>query len=241
MTGVLAVIAKHPAPGRVKTRLCPPLSLEEAAELQAAMLDDVLEATARFAAALGLEPLLAIDPPDSAVAYRARLPEGFRVCGQQGEGLAARMQRLLDDELARGPGPVLLRGSDSPAMKQQTVAEALETLREVDLVVSPDPDGGYNLLGLRRAAPGLLDHPMSTDSVMQDTLSSAARRGLTTAEIAQGFDIDTFSDFDRIQPGVDPECAGLCPRTLGWLAERAQTALKKLDSSAERRLPKGQN
>jgi rSAM/selenodomain-associated transferase 1 len=233
VTGVLVVLAKHPEPGRVKTRLCPPLSPEEAAALQSAMLDDVLEASWRHATALGLEPVLAIDPPEAVTRYRARLPEGFRVCAQQGSSLAARMQRVLDDELARGRGPVLLRGSDSPAMDQETLVEALAALERVDLVVSPDPDGGYNLIGLRRAAPGLLGHPMSTDSVMQDTLLSAHRLGLSSEQVSAGFDIDTAADLERLDRAVPPDSAGLYPRTMGWLAERAQCGLKKPAASAE--------
>lgn len=233
MTGVLVVLAKHPEPGRVKTRLCPPFSPEEAAALQAAMLDDVLEASWRFAAPLALEPVLAIDPPEAAASYRARLPEGFRVCAQRGASLAERMQRVLDDELARGPGPVLLRGSDSPGMREATLTEALHALTRVDLVLSPDPDGGYNLIGLRRAAPGLLDHPMSTDSVMQDTLSSAQRLGLSSEQVSAGFDIDTAADLERLGRAVPPDSAGLYPRTLHWLANRAQGGLKKPAASAE--------
>lgn len=221
MSGVLVVLAKHPEPGRVKTRLCPPLTHEEAAELQACMLEDILDATSRFADALGLEPVLAIDPPEAAPHHRARVAAGFRVRPQEGATLAARMQQLLDDELGRG-GPVLLRGSDSPAMPEETVAEALEALRRVDLVVSPDPDGGYNLIGLRRVAPGLLDHPMSTSSVMQDTFASARRMGLTTACVTPGFDVDTAHDLERLGPDVDSRGAGLYPRTAARLAKFAR-------------------
>ena len=60
--GVLVVFAKAPRPGEVKTRMCPPLTPEQAADFYAAMLDDVLEATAEFAPRLGLAPVLAVHP-----------------------------------------------------------------------------------------------------------------------------------------------------------------------------------
>ena len=60
--GAIVVFAKAPQPGRVKTRMTPPLTQQQAADLYAALLRDVLEATARFAADLSLVPVLAVHP-----------------------------------------------------------------------------------------------------------------------------------------------------------------------------------
>ena len=82
--GVLVVFAKLPRAGEVKTRMCPPLSLEDAASFYSAMLDDVLEATAVFAPGLGLDPVLAVHPGQGCRELALRAPAPFRVVRQRG-------------------------------------------------------------------------------------------------------------------------------------------------------------
>ncbi len=217
MSGALVVFAKRPAPGAVKTRLSPPFTPEEAAGFYAAMLADVLEASAALAVRFALEPVLAVHPPESAAEFEAVVPAGFRVVAQRGRDLAERMQNAAADEAARGHAPVLLRGSDSPALGAETLAAALAALARVDVVLCPDRDGGYNLVGVRGAAPGLFDHPMSTASVLADTLARARALGLSAETLAPGFDIDTVGDLELLAQARSAGRAMLCPRTLAWL------------------------
>jgi hypothetical protein len=119
---------------------------------------------------------------------------------------------------AAGATRILLRGSDSPALDGDSVARVLAALDANDLVVCPDLDGGYSLVGLQRPAPGLFDHPMSTRSVLDDTLARAAELGLRAHVEAPSFDLDTIEDLNhlaavRAQPGV----AALCRHTLEYL------------------------
>ncbi|MEN8160859.1 MAG: TIGR04282 family arsenosugar biosynthesis glycosyltransferase [Myxococcota bacterium] len=215
MSGALVVFAKRPAPGEVKTRLCPPLRPEQAAAFYAAMLDDVLEASHRACAALDLEPVLAVHPPDAAGELPA--PKGWRQEPQRGPDLGARMEHAASHELDAGRTPVLLRGSDSPTLGQPTLAAALDALRCHDLVICPDRDGGYNLVGLRRPAPGLFTHPMSTGTELDDTLARAKRLGLTTHLLAPGFDIDTAEDLHLLAEARKRGETKDCPRTIAWL------------------------
>jgi rSAM/selenodomain-associated transferase 1 len=215
----LVVFAKWPAPGAVKTRLCPPLTLEQAAQLYGAMLDDVLEAMARLAPPLGLECVLAVHPPEALAPFAARAP-GWRVVAQQGGDLSARMEHAAANELAGGAACVLLRGSDSPALGGDVLEAALATLARSDVALSPDPDGGYNLVALRRFAPGLFAHPMSTRTVLEDTRNAARALGLTSELLAPGFDVDTAADFALLRQ-ARTHAASLCPRTLAWLDAHA--------------------
>jgi len=215
VSGVLVVFAKQPAPGRVKTRLCPPFTPAQAADLYACMLDDVLASTLRASAALGLDAVLALAPPEAAAAFPA--PAGVRCEPQRGADLGARMEHAFARELAAGRGPVLLRGSDSPTLRLATLAAAREALERSDLVLCPDRDGGYNLVGLRRPAPGLFAHPMSTASVLADTLARAAAAGLEPALLPAGFDIDTAADLRLLAEARQRGDAGDCPRTLAFL------------------------
>jgi rSAM/selenodomain-associated transferase 1 len=214
----LVVFAKWPEPGQVKTRLCPPFSPDLAAALYGAMLDDVLAAMAREAPALGLELWLAIHPRDRLTDFVRRAP-GYRVVVQQGADLSARMEHVARQAFAEGVERVLLRGSDSPALAGALLASALTALEGADLALSPDPDGGYSLVALRRFAPGLFAHPMSTGSVLADTLAAARARTLSHALLDPSFDIDRAADLSRLAPDHQE----LCPRTLAWLGSRTRS------------------
>ncbi len=214
MAGALVVFAKEPAPGRVKTRLCPPFRPEEAASFYEAMLADVLEASAAMARDHGLSLWVAVDPAEAA----ARLaPPGSQPLGQQGSDLSARMAHAAARAFGAGHAPVLLRGSDSPTLGDDTLQGALAGLAEADVVLCPDRDGGYNLVGLASLAPGVFDHPMSTGTVLEDTLAQAARRGLRSRVLPAGFDIDVASDLTCLAEARASGGASRCPRTLAWL------------------------
>jgi rSAM/selenodomain-associated transferase 1 len=219
LSGALVVFAKAPRPGKVKTRLCPPLRLEQAAALYACMLDDVLAASAAACAELGLVPILAVDPPEACEALAAGAPAGFRVRAQRGADLAARMEAAVAEVAADGHAPLLLRGSDSPAMGTPALREAVAALAEADLVVAPDPDGGYGLVGLQAPAPGLFDHPMSTSSVLEDTLAHARALGLRYRRLTPGFDVDTIEDIGRLALARREKPTLPCPHTLRYLDE----------------------
>jgi len=209
------VFAKRPEPGQVKTRLCPPFTPEQAAAFYACMLEDVLEASTSAARALGLEAAIAVHPPEAATTLP--VPAGLRVEAQHGSDLGARMEHALAHELAAGRAPVLLRGSDSPTLGLDTLAAALAALERSDLVICPDRDGGYNLVGLGRAAPGLFAHPMSTGSVLGDTLAHAGARGLSHTLLPAGFDVDTAADLALLAAARERGAARDCPRTLAYL------------------------
>lgn len=211
----LVVFAKWPEPGRVKTRLCPPLTAAQAAEFYGAMLDDVLDAMARLAPPLGLACVLAAHPPDALPRFAARAP-GWRVVAQHGADLSARMEHAAASELARGAERVLLRGSDSPALGGEVLEAALAALARSDVALSPDPDGGYNLVALRRFAPGLFAHAMSTRTVLEDTRAAARSLGLSSELLAPGFDVDVEADFALLR-AEGGRAAALCPRSLAWL------------------------
>ena len=210
----LVVFAKLPRPGFVKTRLCPPLEHDQAAELYGCMLEDVLEESAAACSQIGAALVLTVHPGERAAAMIPRVPRSARVIAQRGSDLAARMQHAIAESAAAGFDRIVLRGSDSPALPRQRIALAFEALDEADLVLSRDADGGYDLLAVRGPHPGLLDHAMSTSSVARDTLSNAARLGLRCRELEPGFDIDTAADLLRLRDARAGLAPGLGRRTL---------------------------
>ncbi len=219
--GVIVVFAKAPGAGLVKTRMAPPLTLAQASDLYVNLLDDVLATTAALAAEQGLGAVLAVHPGAAVMDLAARAPVEFRVVAQRGRDLAQRMSWAAAEAMAGGARFVLLRGSDSPTLDGETVAAVVARLEHPhdarDVVVCPDQGGGYSLVGLRRFRPGLFDHPMSTQSVLTDTLARAKALGLTTDVVGASFDIDTAQDLALLGAARAAGAGSHCPRTLAWL------------------------
>jgi rSAM/selenodomain-associated transferase 1 len=218
--GALIVFAKRPEPGRVKTRLCPPFTPAQAAALYRAMLADVLEASAEMAGQAGFEPVLAVAPPDACAELARACPPAFRVVAQRGGDLAARMEWAVAEAAAGGAAPILLRGSDSPALDGAAIAEASAALDAHDLALCPDRDGGYGLVALRRPAPGLFAHPMSTRTVLDDTLLRATQQGLRVHLLRPRFDVDTVEDLRWLAELRGSSAVERCARTCAWLDEQ---------------------
>jgi len=226
--GWLVVFAKDPRPGFAKTRLCPPLSPGEAAELYRCLLADALAESGRAASLLGLEVMMAVDPPEAALELARSAGAGLRAIAQRGGSLGARMTHVARQAAAAGASCVLLRGSDSPALSCQGLAEARRALAGCDVVLRPDRDGGYSLVGLGATAllrglgrPGLFDHPMSTPSTLADTRAAAERLGLAVTCLDPGFDVDRFEDLRWLAEARHQIESLPCPRTLAFLDERA--------------------
>ncbi len=218
MTAALVIFAKEPAPGRVKTRLCPPFTPEQAADFYAALLEDVLSASAAFAAGRGVTPILALDTAAACRAFAARAPAGMQLTLQRGDGLAARMEHATAAAFSAGFAPVLLRSSDSPGLDCATLEAAVRALARAELVVCPDQRGGYVLVGLARPAPGLFDHPMSTRTVLEDTLTRARARGLRITQLPASFDINTAQDLHHLR--ALPTTSTCAATSRAWLDQR---------------------
>ncbi|BDH06286.1 TIGR04282 family arsenosugar biosynthesis glycosyltransferase [Streptomyces seoulensis] len=176
----LLVIAKEPRPGRVKTRLTPPFSPAQAAELAEAALADTLRAVAATPAR---RRVLVLDGRPG-----PWLPDGFEVVPQCAGGLDER----LADAFARCTGPTLLVGMDTP---QITPALLTVDFSGRDAVLGPAEDGGFWAIGMARPEPELLRGvPMSvpeTGTVQRERLAAA---GLRVGDLPRLRDVDTVDD-----------------------------------------------
>jgi hypothetical protein len=205
---ILALFAKAPVAGEVKTRLAPELSLENAARLYEAMLLDILDqhdAERDCARALWFAPAAAEDW------FARNAPAGWRFLQQAGEGLAERMAELFRRHAAEGFDRIVLRGTDSPTLPVERVREAFAALEHSELVLCPDRDGGYNLIGLRAACDPLFALEFSHAGVLSQTLDRARALGLRAELLPAHHDVDTFADLVRLGPELDPR---LTPRSL---------------------------
>jgi rSAM/selenodomain-associated transferase 1 len=209
---VLALFAKAPRAGQVKTRLCPPLRADEAAELYRAMLLDILDQ--HVGASQELE--LWYSPPDARAWFEANAPPVYRLRAQQGEGLGPRMAALFRAHASSG-APVVLRGTDSPSLPRENVEAAFAALSRADLVLGPDQGGGYHLIGLRGSCDPLFEIPLSNATVLEATLARARVLGLRVELVAEHYDVDVADDLARLRRDLSP---GATPRTLRWLTSR---------------------
>ncbi|MET8308483.1 DUF2064 domain-containing protein [Micromonospora sp. NPDC005173] len=194
---VLLVVAKAPVPGAVKTRLCPPATAQQAAQIAAAALRDTLDAVR---ATPGVTPVLAstgrLAEAEDAAELTAALT-GWPVLDQRGAGLGDRLANAYAEVAAAYPGrPVLQIGMDTPQLTPVRLAAAVRRLRAADAVLGRARDGGWWSLGLRdpRHADVLRGVPMSTPDTGHDTWAALTGRGLRTVPLPVLRDVDEWAD-----------------------------------------------
>ena len=193
----LCIMAKAPVSGQVKTRLCPPLSLDEAARLYQCFLEDKI---AQVRGIQGIEPVLAY-APDGAVGIFEALAPGVTLVPQGGGDLTSRLVSVLERLFESGFDAAIVIDSDTPTLPSRLLDHAVAQLAsgEPDLVLGPSEDGGYYLIGLRRVHRALFDEmPWSTPAVLEETLWRARRLGLRVAQLAPWYDVDTGEDLARL-------------------------------------------
>jgi rSAM/selenodomain-associated transferase 1 len=192
----LLVVAKRPAAGQTKTRLTPPLTPEQAAQLYESFLRDTLDLVRCVP---GVRPIIAYLPED-AQGYFQELAPDFALLQQVGDDLGKRLDNALTHCLSDGFEQAVIMDSDSPTLPVDYLIRAFRALESADAVVGPCDDGGYYLIGLKRPAPRLLrEVRMSTPTVMRDTLALAAQAHLTVAQLPAWYDVDSVAELERLR------------------------------------------
>lgn len=201
-SGHLLVLGKAPVPRFAKTRLTPPASPEQAADLAAAALLDTLE----VALSTGMPVVVAITGDLSAAHRAAELRAALRSCtviSQRGDGLAERLVHAHADSAAVHPlSPVLQIGMDTPQITAGLLTDAVDLLAAdgLDAVLGPATDGGWWALGLRdpRRARAISDVAMSTSDTGGLTGKALLADGLSVGELPELSDVDTMADAVRV-------------------------------------------
>lgn len=209
----LIVIAKAPVPGRVKTRLTPPFTPEQGAELARAALADTLDSGVctgfdRLVLALEGDPELVGTPPE------------FTVVPQVPGGLDRRLAAAFHQAAVLDPGPVLLVGMDTPQVTGPLLEACLPTSWE-DATIGLAEDGGFWSLGFSRPRDVALDRliggvPMSTDTTGAVQLGRLTAAGLRVRRLPVLRDVDTAADLAAV--------AAAAPASRFAQAARAATA-----------------
>ena len=227
----LAIMAKAPRAGKVKTRLSPPLTLEESAALNIAFLQDTAENLAAVAAEGHAACLIAYTPSGDESAFDDLLPPDFALVPQRGDGFGERLLRAAQDILALGFFSVCLIDSDSPTVPQIAFEQAVDELALPGdrLVLGPSDDGGYYLIGLKYAHPEPFSRiDWSTPAVFTQTCARARTAGLELVQLPRWYDVDDAATLATLESelldGLRPPFAQLdgyaAPHTRALLLAR---------------------
>ncbi|UCF21332.1 MAG: TIGR04282 family arsenosugar biosynthesis glycosyltransferase [Gemmatimonadota bacterium] len=214
---LVGVFAKPASPGAVKTRLIPPLTPQQAAELHLAMLADVI-ATAR-AVSEGQVELWIAGAATDIERFRA-LYSDIVVRAQEGDELGARLARAFASSFANGYERVAIVGSDHPTLPAEYLIGVLCRLEDHDVCLGPSRDGGYYAVGVRRsswprAAEIFRAIPWSTASVLQETLERAREACLDVWVGHEWYDVDGPDDLELLRVDArEDSAAGTCLRRL---------------------------
>ncbi len=189
----LAVMAKAPRRGEVKTRLVPPLRAEEAAQLSRCFLRDI---TDNFIAAGQIRPAqgyIAYSPPGSEAEFRDLVSPETLLLPPRRIGLGYSLLDATEDLIAAGYGGACLVNSDSPTLPTAVLVDAIAALNAPGdrVVLGPAADGGYYLIGLKYPHRHLFqDIAWSTEHVFQQTVERAASLALEVVTLPKWYDVD---------------------------------------------------
>lgn len=190
MAGTLGIFAKAPQPGQVKTRLCPPLSFAEAAQVHHLLLQQTITALAP------LQPILFYS--GNITYFQDNFP-GVPLFPQSAGDLGERMAQALQTLHARGNDRALLVGSDAPDLPLPLLIAAYTALEQAAVVTIPARDGGYVLIGERGHHPTLFQGvPWSSAAVLERTRAICVAQQLPYSEIGGWEDVDDAAALLRL-------------------------------------------
>ena len=225
----LAVMTKVPRAGEVKTRLTPPLSPQEAAELNSCFLRDIAAKIERIASGGKARGIAVYTPVGAEKEFAEILPAEFELVPQRGVALGERLICATKDLLALGFGSVCLINSDSPTVPAQSFFQAVHFLsqHEDGVVLGPSDDGGYYLIGFNKLQPALFENiPWSTNRVLEQTRARARENGMLEHLLPTWYDVDDAANLRRLCGELFPdnpgEGASSAPATREYLANLLQ-------------------
>ena len=222
----LAIMTKAPRAGQVKTRLVPPLTPEEAAQLNICFLRDTAAAITK-ACATNARGIGVYTPVGSEAAYIDILPREFGLLPQRGDDFGERLAFAAADLFQCGFTSVCLIDSDSPSVSANVYAQAVEKLSGTNdrVVLGPSDDGGYYLIGMKRDHPELFERiDWSTERVLDQTRQRAQEIQVEVNLLPAGYDVDDAATLRRLCDELLSEKArpDVAPNTRTFLAELTQ-------------------
>jgi uncharacterized protein len=221
----IAIMAKAPREGEVKTRLVPPLTAAEAMALSIAFIRDTAENILAAAEITAIDGFVAYSPPGSAAAFAGVVPEAIRLLPPHRTGLGASLLDATSDLLAAGYSAVCLIDADSPTLPTSVLVEAAHALAMPGdrVVLGQATDGGYYLIGLKCPHRRLFEEiSWSTESVFRQTIDRAAEIGLSVDALPVWYDVDDVASLRRLIGDL------AAPDRTGYPAPHTSALLRRL-------------
>lgn len=193
--GAIVVVAKAPQVGKVKTRLCPPLSYEQATQLYTGFLLDTIEIARKVA---DCEVKAVCPSAQDARELRQILPASVGYVVQDSPGLGSALNQSIEECLKLGYQKVFCISSDNPTLPLEYLEAAVTALDKNDLVLGPTEDGGYYLVGARASCPYLFEGmTWSTETVLVETMERAFSHQASFQLLPRWYDLDTGQELAR--------------------------------------------
>jgi rSAM/selenodomain-associated transferase 1 len=227
----LAVMAKAPRAGKVKTRLSPPLTPDQAADLNICFLKDTADNIAAVVASGGAAGVISYTPVGDEALFDNLLPVDFALIPQRGDGFGERLIATAQDLLACGYDSVCLIDSDSPTVPAAAFEQAIAELqKEGDrIVLGPAVDGGYYLIGVKRAHPELFaEIKWSTSSVFSETVAAAERADIEVVVLPLWYDVDDGETLELLVGELLGDAPPPFATLSGYRAEHTRAYLRLL-------------
>ena len=212
--------------------MVPPLTPEEAAELNRCFLRDTAAAISSACShrAVGdarktarASAIAVYTPVGAELAYNDILPDDFSLLPQRGDKFGERLYFAVEDLFKCGFDSVCLIDSDSPTVPAENFAEAVELLSTSDdrIVLGPSDDGGYYLIGVKKPHRHLFEQiDWSTERVLNQTIQRATEIGLEVKLLPSGYDVDDAESLRRLRNELlaDKTSSDVAPYTREFLA-----------------------
>ena len=227
----VAIMAKASVAGTVKTRLVPPLTYEEAAELNTCCLTDVAASVAAAAREVPIQGFAAYHPPGSEPFFEDVLPDGFKLLPPREPTIGRSLFHAAHDLFAAGYGSVCLVNADSPTLPTEILVETVRRLRELGdrVVLGPAADGGYYLIGMKQFHRRLFEEiDWSTERVFRQTLARADEIGVAVAALPEWYDVDDEPTLAMLAREIGPRRTAIGPYLNGYRAPRTTAFLAQL-------------
>jgi rSAM/selenodomain-associated transferase 1 len=224
-------MAKASVVGTVKTRLVPPLTYEEAAELNTCCLMDVAANIVAAAMRVPIQGFAAYHPSGSEQFFDDVLPDVFRLLPPKEPTLGRSLYHAARDLFAAGYGSVCLVNADSPTLPTAVLVETVRQLQEPGdrVILGPAADGGYYLIGLKEFHARLFEEiDWSTDRVYRQTLVRAGEIGVAVASLPEWYDVDDDATLAVLAREIRLREGAANPYRGGYPAPHTTAFLEKL-------------
>jgi hypothetical protein len=193
----ILLFVKYPESGKVKLRLTADLNEDIVLELYRCFVHDTLETVKKIDSQL----FICYSPADAQKKFQRWLGSNLLFLPQNGVDLGERMKNCFTTVFEKGFGRVILMGSDSPDIPEDSITQAFSMLKTKDVVLGPAVDGGYYLIGLHDTtfiASLFEELPWGTQVVLEETLKRTQQASRTVGLLSTWSDVDTISDLKNL-------------------------------------------